>query len=66
MKIGPAKQQNSEHSGKKIFFRQLRHMTIIFEKKENAWLAHTILDLILRMKTFTCKKSARADFMEYF
>ena len=51
---------------KKISFRQLRHMTIIFEKKENAWLAHTILDSNLRMKTFKCKKSARADFMGHF
>ena len=45
--------------------RQLRHMTIIFEKKENAWLAHPILDSFLRTKTFKCKKYARGDFMRY-
>ena len=50
----------------KISYRQLRHMTIIFEKRENAWTAYTILDSILCMKTFHCKKSARGDFMRHF
>ena len=50
----------------KISNRQLRHMTIIFETKENAWPAHTILDSIFCMKTFQCKKSARGDLGDNF
>ena len=62
----PWKTKNLGGFQQKISFRQLRHMTIIFEKKESAWLAHTVLDSIFRIKTFKWKKSTRGDFMRYF
>ena len=66
MRINPEKQKNLGGFQQKISFRQLTHMTIIFEKKENAWLAHTVWDSIFRIKTFKRKKSTRGDFMRYF